>query len=139
MRPLIISNLDGTIADIRHRIHLREAGDWIGFHQFACTDSYNHGLVNMLRQVDADIAICAGRPHEMHGTTERWLFDNDIPYTNLHLRSPLCFDTDEVFKFEVWRQNYQDREIWFALESNDKAAEMWRSNDIHCWQVGKLI
>jgi len=91
-----------------------------------------------LRQVDADIAICAGRPHEMRGTTKRWLFDNDIPYDNLHLRSPLSFGTDEVFKFEVWRQNYRGRNIWFALECRDKTAEMWRSIGVHCWQIGKI-
>lgn len=136
-RSIVICDLDGTIANISHRVHLAQAREWDQFHAFSVMDEPNESILALLWHLEEnyEIAIITGRPEKWRGPTEDWLYKHGVPYDTLHMRPDLCFDHDYDYKREVWRTNYQDRDVLFVLEDRDQVVDMWRGIGLHCWQV----
>jgi hypothetical protein len=140
-RPaVVISDIDGSLANIDHRVHLAQAGDWESFHYFAKDDKVCEGARSMLTlfaKYGYEIVIITGRPLKWKGETELWLRLHGIPYDELHMRPSTSYDPDDVLKQQIWQANLTDREIIFAIEDRDKTVEMWRDLGIDVWQISK--
>ena len=86
----VVIDIDGVVADVRHRLHFldRKPKDWQGFFAAATNDG--------LLQVGADFARTAssshlvvyltGRPEHLRKTTQAWLTEHGLPEGTLLMR-----------------------------------------------------
>ncbi len=81
-RPLAFVDLDGVVADVRHRLHHLEGGhkDWDRFFAAAVDDPPHHeGLAVVTRlELDHEVVYLTGRPESCRADTERWLEHHGI-------------------------------------------------------------
>ena len=90
--PLVIVDIDGVIADARHRQHYLDNDgwrDWDSFLAAASGDGVIAEEVDHLKTFDDDhtIALVTARPAWVGGITVNWLEDNEIPWHMLVMRS----------------------------------------------------
>ncbi|MET0459580.1 MAG: hypothetical protein ABW195_10045, partial [Ilumatobacteraceae bacterium] len=81
-RPLAVVDLDGVVADVRHRLHHLEGRrkDWPRFFAAARRDPpHPEGLAVVERLAeDHDVVYLTGRPAHLRADTEAWLDEAGI-------------------------------------------------------------
>ncbi|MCW2709106.1 MAG: hypothetical protein JWM22_2948 [Frankiales bacterium] len=90
MRPLAVFDIDGVLADVRHRVHHLEGRrkDWGGFFGAAPRDGvHEEGRALALEAArDCDLAYVTGRPEWCRADTEDWLQAHRLPAGQLMMR-----------------------------------------------------
>lgn len=90
MRPLAVFDLDGTLADVAHRVHFLEGPrkNWGGFFHAAPRDPVlPQGYALLVEAAkDCEIAYVTGRPEWCRDDTEEWLARHDCPTGELRMR-----------------------------------------------------
>ena len=90
MRPLAVIDIDGVLADVRHRLRYlqRRPKDWDGFFAAAGDDPpLPEGLAVVERlRADHDVVYLTGRPERLRPVTERWLAAHGLPEGELIMR-----------------------------------------------------
>lgn len=90
-RPLAVFDIDGVLADVRHRLHFleRKPKDWAGFFAAAPKDPPLAEGLRLLREAaaDCDIAYVTGRPESCRADTLTWMRQHDLPGGELIMRS----------------------------------------------------
>lgn len=90
MRPLAVFDLDGTLADVRHRLpHLqRRPRDWDAFFDAAADDPpLATGIALALESArDCDVVYVTGRPERCREATLAWLHAQGLPPGELAMR-----------------------------------------------------
>ena len=89
-RMLAVVDLDGVVADVRHRLHHLSGGrkDWPAFFAAAPDDGLlaeGSETVHRLAEV-YDVAYLSGRPERLRAVTQRWLHEQQLPDGQLLLR-----------------------------------------------------
>jgi len=111
MKNVIIWDLDGTLADGRHRLHLLptknydKTESWTEFNLAAIDDlpfQDNIALCNLLMETHHTV-ILTGRSDIARAITVQWLRDNGVQYDNLVMRSQSDNRKDTVIKEEFLR------------------------------------
>ena len=139
-----IVDIDGTIANITHRLHhiKKSPKDWDAF--FAgCKDdvpiSHMLDLVNAMA-LHRYIIFMSGRPERTRTATVEWLrkhgFKYDLTETVLYMRSDGDRRDDSIVKLELLKKAQMDG--WkpvMAFDDRDRVVKMWRENGIPCAQV----
>lgn len=91
-RPLAIVDIDGVLADVRHRLrHLeRQPKDWRRFFAEAARDEpHPEGLAVVQRlRPDHDIVLLTGRPRHLERATRTWLARHGLDDLRLVMRPP---------------------------------------------------
>jgi hypothetical protein len=76
-RPIAVVDIDGVVADVRHRLHhlRRRPKDWRGFFAAAGDDPpHPEGLAVVGRLAeDHEVVFLTGRPRHLEDVTARWL------------------------------------------------------------------
>ncbi|MFV0307900.1 MAG: hypothetical protein ACK5OX_09175 [Desertimonas sp.] len=89
--PLAVVDIDGVVADVRHRLHFveRRPKDWDGFFGAAASDpAHPEGLAVVARLAeDHDIVFLTGRPSRLRDVTQAWLDRHRLGGHALHMRS----------------------------------------------------
>lgn len=80
--------------------------------------------------LDYKIFLVTGRPESCRENTEKWLFDNDIPYTNLFLKQDNPMSKAVVHKEKVLLELLEKYDIILAFEDDTKCCEMYVRNNI---------
>ena len=80
--PLAVVDLDGVVADVRHRLHHLQGRrkDWAAFFAAASEDPVHpEGLavVETLSR-DHEVVFVTGRPSNLHDNTVRWLDEHGL-------------------------------------------------------------
>lgn len=92
---IAVFDIDGVVADVRHRLHLleRRPKDWPGFFAAAADDpGLAEGMNRVLAAVDQyEIVWLTGRPNSLRAVTRRWLADHGLPGTELIMRGQRDF------------------------------------------------
>jgi hypothetical protein len=106
-RTIAVIDIDGVVADVRHRLHHIEGRrrDWDSFHDAADTDpvlAEGRELAASLAR-EHDVVWLSGRPEWLRERTEAWLARNDLPEGRLMLRSDQDHRPAKVFKLGVLR------------------------------------
>lgn len=89
-RPVAVVDLDGVLADLRHRLHHLEgsARDWDGFFAGIPDDPVlpeGRAVVDRLAP-DHDLVYLTGRPERTRAATEAWLRRHRLPHGELIMR-----------------------------------------------------
>jgi hypothetical protein len=89
-RPLALIDLDGVLADLRHRLHHIEGADrdWAAFFAGIPDDPVLAEGVAVVERLaaDHDVLYLTGRPERSRGDTERWLTRHGLPRGRLLMR-----------------------------------------------------
>ncbi len=99
----VIFDIDGTLADVSHRLHYLKDRDWKGFFDQMHDDSTYEHIVWLAKIIDqhATILVVTARPEDYRAETEKWLADNGIVYETLRMRPLGDFRPDTVVKKEI--------------------------------------
>lgn len=103
-RPYAVVDIDGVVADVRHRLHHVETRpkNWRAFFAAASDDDLlaeGAALVHELSEL-CDIVWLTGRPTSLRGTTAAWLQRHELPPGTLLMRRSRDFRPSAVFKLE---------------------------------------
>lgn len=140
--PAIICDLDGTLANIDHRLHFvkQDKKDWKGFFGGLKDDKLNHWCAEILNSLKNryEIVYCSGRPDDHRDTTINWLTENDVPYGFLYMRRRGDFRQDNITKEVILEFELLTRyDIKFCLDDRTQVVEMWRKHGLVALQVAK--
>lgn len=87
---LAVFDVDGVVADVRHRLHhlTRRPKKWAAFFAAAAADPPLDTGVELARRWSAehDLVWLTGRPESLRPVTERWLRAHDLPVRRLLMR-----------------------------------------------------
>ncbi len=146
----IIIDLDGTIANLDHRLHhiQKTPKDYDAFNAAMGEDTPIQDtlwLIDLLitahyEQEDFVFFICTGRPEDYRNVTKEWLQEHAMRLDNIvHemlMRPSKDFRKDSIIKDEMrqiiegWGFN-----IRITLDDRQQVVDMWRGKGITCLQV----
>lgn len=121
-RPVAVFDIDGVLADVRHRLHHLEARPqrWERFFQAAGRDPVLPEGEQRLRAalVDHDVIYVTGRPERTRRLTERWLARHGLPTGPLVMRADDDHRPARYLKRAVLRGLSATREIVSVLDDD---------------------
>jgi phosphoglycolate phosphatase-like HAD superfamily hydrolase len=107
-RGLAVFDIDGVVADVRHRLHYIENGRraWDAFFDNAGDDPLLPEGAALVADLAAqhDIVWLTGRPEWLRSVTTRWLRDHGLPTDELHLRPAGDYRPAPRYKLGVLRR-----------------------------------
>ena len=137
MKKAIISDVDGTISDRRHRLHhLEQKKDWESFFLALINDppiqKTLNQIENLLPKYDALIFV-TGRPEKYRSLTNKWIKTNTnfINY-NLLMRENKDYRQDVIIKKEMLCKIKKEYETDIVFEDQDEIAAMWTQEGLNC-------
>lgn len=155
-RRVVVFDLDGTLADCSHRLKYINGKhpDWRAFFAHCLEDKPIETVCEWARMVGTTVAttepltgkvtdvfpgyrlvIVSGRSSECREDTERWLAENNIPYSELHMRVEGDYRADDIVKEEILHNQLAGMDIAFVVDDRTRVVEMWRRNGLTCYQV----
>lgn len=138
--PLVIFDIDGTVANLNHRLkHIEgEVKDWDAFYSECDKDlpiRYMTTLFSMVRKY-ALIGFLTGRPEKYRKQTAQWLKDNHFEDYQFLLMRPNGYNKpDWYFKKRTYLEHIEPRyNVLFVIEDRSQVVKMWREMNILCLQ-----
>ena len=137
-RPIIVCDIDGTLADGSHRErHLKgEKKDWKSYYAELSGDAPINLVVRWVRELSKEHTIClvSGRPDTYQRETLVWMIDNGIPYDYLFMRSGGDKRPDTEVKKQILDWLPKDK-IKFVIDDRPSVIRMWRENGLTVYPV----
>ena len=140
----IIVDLDGTLANIEHRLHLIRGPkkDWNAFFLACSEDSPVSSVIDLVSALikgagtGCETFIFSGRSEAVQEETLEWLSKHiHWPYS-LTMRPKRDFRPDEVLKAEFAdRHNLNAKNVLCVIDDRRRVVEMWRAKGFLCLQV----
>lgn len=123
-------DIDGVLADVRHRLHHLEQSpkDWEAFFAAALHDPPLHeGLrvVHELAEV-CEIVYLSGRPERLRADTLAWLERHGLPEGDLHLRPRTDFRPARLLKVEVLDRLSSQKPVSVLVDDDPQVCEAAR-------------
>lgn len=139
---LVLSDLDGTISDAEHRVHLVRSRpkDYDTFFAASRDDSPIWPVIRTLQALKAaghDIHILTGRSEVVRADTEAWLKGHEVPFDRLQMRPEHDYTPDDRLKKQWFNDNYDAHDILLVLEDRARVVAMWRRLGLTCLQVAE--
>ncbi|MET0324876.1 MAG: hypothetical protein ABW219_06605 [Ilumatobacteraceae bacterium] len=129
-RPLAVVDLDGVVADVRHRLHHLDGRrkDWARFFAAARADpSHPEGLAVVARLAeDHDIVYLTGRPEHLRADTEAWLDDAGLGGRPVVMRPDRDRRPAVRYKLEQLAELARDRTIGVVVDDDPVVVEAAR-------------
>ena len=149
----VIFDLDGTLADITHRLHFiqGEKKDWHKFY-YACTrDTPIMPIVQIFHALRASeeghsIEIWTGRSAEVRDKTLNWLHNFGL-YTGYEINPPKPHVLTRMRPVDNYKKDHELKRSWLhhsiregwkpdlVFEDRNRVVDMWREEGIQCIQV----
>ena len=126
-RTLAVVDIDGVVADVRHRLHFIENGrrDWGAFHGAAGTDpvlAEGRELAELL-SAEHEIVWLSGRPEWLRPLTEAWLAEHGLPAGPVLLRGNYDHRPAATFKLGVVRALAEQKVVAAVVDDDDLVIE----------------
>ena len=149
----VIFDLDGTLADCKHRLHHIEQRpkDWPAFFEAMVDDAPKEELAWLFRAIRNSKAptrsvleteaqfpvpvICTGRPDNYREATQAWLLRHSLLPRSLYMRSEGDYREDDIVKRELLAQIIRDGyDPVLVIEDRNRVVNMWRDEGLTCLQ-----
>jgi hypothetical protein len=100
---LAVFDIDGVVADVRHRLHHLHRGHWHRFFAEADADPVLGEGTALVADLAGqhEIVWLTGRPEWLRGTTEDWLRRHRLAGAEMHMRSDGDYRPARVYKLET--------------------------------------
>jgi phosphoglycolate phosphatase-like HAD superfamily hydrolase len=148
IKDTIILDLDGTLADCGHRLHLASGKDWPAFHALSVEDKPHEDIMHFIEALQNgqmfndhfSVVICTGRNEEFRLITHAWLTRHGITYDALLMRPNDDYSKDGELKVRLLAEHFGSieearRRVLFALDDRDTSVEGLRNAGLPVWQV----
>lgn len=142
MRNVILCDIDGTIADLSHRLHFIKNGnkDWDNFFNSCDKDVPILPVVDLIQNFNYDTVFVTGRPEKLRQKTYEWLYKKTgIPVysDSLYMRKDGDHRPDAVVKAEILEEIMKTgNNILFVIDDRPSVISMWREKGLFVFQVG---
>ncbi len=139
MTKTIIVDIDGTLADIKHRRHFVEREnkkkDFDSFHKACVDDKPINEIIKLVQLLYGNygIHIFSGRSKLIKKETIAWLKKHNINYNKLIMREERDYTPDYELK-KKWLDKYNKEDIAFVIDDRDRLVKMWREQGLTCLQ-----
>ena len=121
-RPLAVFDIDGVLADVRHRLHHLQARPqrWNAFFVAADRDPLlEEGAARLhAAQASCDVIYLTGRPERNRSLTSTWLARQGLPTGPLHMRPDRDHRPARWVKRETLRRLAATRTIASVLDDD---------------------
>ncbi|CAA9341943.1 MAG: hypothetical protein, SCM10.04c [uncultured Nocardioidaceae bacterium] len=121
-RPLAVIDIDGVLADVRHRLHhvVARPKDWDAFFAAAPDDPVlETGLETARRLAEVcDLVYLSGRPERCRRDTLEWFTRHHLPAGELLLRRPDDRRPSRIMKVEVLDRLSQDASVTVLVDDD---------------------
>lgn len=153
-KEIIICDIDGTVADLKHRRHYVEGEkkDWKGFYSELEKDTpieKTRELLATLRTVDMPVSehddieyirtviFVSGRPEDYRLETEKWLREHGFGfYWTLIMRPKGDSRQDTIVKQEIYDRYLKNKQIYKVIDDRPSVIRMWKANGLDVIDVG---
>ena len=148
MTKIVIFDIDGTLADLSHRLHYvkQKPKRWPEFLALAKDDAPIWPVVTLYNLIghgsgyEVKRVLVSGRSEKIRDDTETWLQAHGIHHNGLYMRPDKDCRPDYVLKKEILGQIYKDfndAEILFVVDDRQTVVDMWRAEGLICLQCAK--
>lgn len=139
-KPYIVVDLDGTLCDCEHRVHLVKGNqpDWNAFFEAMVYDTPREHVVDMVRTTyeGYPVVIVTGRPEPYRILCSQWLDYYDIKYHSLLMRRPNDRRPDTEVKQEILDKYLDKSKIKAWIDDRPSVIRQIASNGIPIVGVG---
>jgi len=145
MKLAYFFDLDGTLADLTHRLHYidRDKGkpDWAAFFTACGKDEPIAPICQLFGDLSSECAskiILSGRSDEVRDLTERWLEAAGLVPDLLVMRKAGDHRSDDIVKSEMLDKLLADG--WFPIlfvDDRKRVVDMWRRRGYTCLQCAE--
>jgi hydroxymethylpyrimidine pyrophosphatase-like HAD family hydrolase len=141
---LVVFDIDGTLANIEHRLdYVRsKPKNWKAFDAGIPNDKKNPPVAEMFRLITRDaghnVVLASGRNERSRTATEDWLELNGLGnYERLYMRKADDFRSDDIVKREILDEIIADygRKPDMVFDDRPRVVRMWRDNCIFVFNV----
>lgn len=142
---IYIFDIDGTIADLTHRLHhiQKTPKDWSGFFQDCADDEPIPEVVEVAAALNSrlnTIILITGRSDEIRDKTEKWLVEKGVHYGWLLMRKAGDHREDNVVKSELLdellsKTGMKESNIAGVFEDRQQVVKMYRDRGLRVFQV----
>ncbi len=136
-----IFDIDGTIADLSHRLpHIQKTPkDWTAFFASVADDAPIEHTIKLAIDValaGANIVYVSGRSDECREATEAWLKRHALPEGKVFMRKQGDHRPDHQVKVELLAElRAEGHNPVMAFDDRNGVVKMWRELGIPCAQV----
>ena len=130
-KPMVaVIDIDGVVADLRHRLHhvTEHPKDWWRFFAGADADGLlveGEETVRALAEV-YDVVYLSGRPERLRAVTERWFARHDLPEGPLLLRPVDDYRPSSVYKIDVLEELAETRTVVVLVDDDPRVLDAAR-------------
>ena len=130
-RPLAVFDVDGVLADVRHRlVHVeRRPKDWDAFFDAAPEDPpLATGIALALESArDCEVVYVTGRPERCRSDTLAWFTRHGLPPGALSMRGPRDRRPARVAKLELLRRLARDRVVAVVVDDDLQVCQAYEA------------
>jgi hypothetical protein len=129
--PVAAVDIDGVLADVRHRLHFVDSRpkDWAAFFAAAPADPLlEQGAETVRRLAEVcRVVYLSGRPESCRAETLAWLERHELPSGELRLRGPDDHRPARVTKLEILRQLARDAHVSVVVDDDPQVCDAARA------------
>ena len=137
-----IVDIDGTIANGEHRVHLAKEKKWDEYFDLCHLDTPIWQMQALLADLGTndhnEIVYFSGRAERIRGKTVMWMHEHNFPKGPLYMRSDGDHRPDHIVKKEMYLKYLEDaanEQPVLVFDDRDQVVKMWRELGLVCAQV----
>lgn len=141
---IYIFDIDGTLADLSHRLHFiqNDPQDWDSFFAACEADSPILDVIELAAQINKTHALVfvTGRSDAVRDQTARWLYKFGLRGSSLYMRKAGDHRQDSVVKSELLdqlREDFGETIIAGVFEDRKQVVDMYRAKGLRVFQVAE--
>lgn len=140
----VICDIDGTLADITHRLHyVKGEGkkDWPGFFSEIANDVPRKEVLDEVMELSKTyrIVLVSGRPEDYKKQTVDWLAKYNIPYETLIMRRKGDTRDDDIIKKELFERYFIKDKVKLVIDDRPRVVRMWQAEGLNVKDVGSGV
>lgn len=130
----IVIDLDGTLCNINHRVHLAQAKQWDEFNALCTEDAVVPAIQDLIwgmEETGYKTLVVTGRDEKFRHQTEVWLSENDVAPDTLLMRPTGTFASDHELKLLMIERFFGGKDqvlesVIFAVDDRDTVVQAMR-------------
>ncbi|HCR35808.1 TPA: hypothetical protein DIU22_02080 [Candidatus Woesebacteria bacterium] len=155
-KSFVICDLDGTLADITHRLHFVKVPDgqkknWNAFFENVYYDAVRWDIVKLLKEYVSQghpFVLVSGRPERCRADTEKWLFEqiyDNLEWQGLDKHITLIMRQnhdkrdDDILKTDIYNKYLKHYPIEVVIDDRPRVLRAWAMLKLRTIDVGPGI
>jgi phosphoglycolate phosphatase-like HAD superfamily hydrolase len=137
-RDIVLVDMDGTLADVSHRLHHLKGPrkDWNQFFRLMHRDPPSEIVLKWVQNLAPEyrVFIVTGRPEKYLPQTIEWLARQHVNYEKILMRRNGDHRPDYVVKRDLLNSVEKDR-VAFVIDDRPTVCDIWRRCGLRTIQV----